>query len=197
MEFASRLRWIIVIFISLLALVLVGWGIASIAKNVFKGGSKSTTSQATTEEPYNIETTASARFITEGPIVASDKQRSYVIEVTQKTVTMKLYKAYGQILISEKSYPNTLESYNAFLSALDKNSVTSRIKDTTAEEDFADEGVCATGKRYIIELDSDLRRWGTSCSAKQGTSGAKMSVIKSLFKGQVADYNTIVSGTGL
>lgn len=200
MEFASRLRWILVSLVGVLAIVLIAWGLVSIARGVFapRDDSAATTAESETDEPaYNVSTAGKARLIIDGPVVANEDQRSAVIEITPSAVNMTVYKSYGQIEVAKKSYVNTTASYRAFMSALENLDVTSRIEGTDSDTDTAEEGVCASGRRYIFELDDDLRRWSTSCSRKEGTAGFKMSEVRTLFQKQVPEYRELLRGTGL
>jgi hypothetical protein len=111
---------------------------------------------------------------------------------------MRVYSGYGQTIIEQKSYQNTDEAYDTFLKALEYAGATARLKGTTEQDDTAEQGVCAIGRRYIIEFDEDIRRWSTSCSVKQGTAAnhLRQSVFR-LFQEQVPDYSKLRSGTGI
>lgn len=194
MELASRIRWILVLVVGILFLFLIGWGLYSIASNMFNGDSSET---STTEPTYNVTTAATAKFTNDGPVVASDLHRSYTIEVSQNVVMMKVYKNYGQTVITEKSYSNNPESFITFLNSLENLDVTSRLRGTTAEDDNADKGVCPQGQRFILEIDSNLRRWATTCSTREGNAGFDMLAVKNLFDRQVPDFDELIMGTGL
>jgi hypothetical protein len=197
MEFASRLRWALVILTVVISLILVSWGMYSIARSLFNSESNDDTISIEQIDEYSVLSAGSVKYSVDGPVVANQEHDSYTIEVSQNVVSLKVFKSYGQTLVSEKSYKNTAPAYDNFLSALDNLNVTSRTKDTDTDDDYAEQGVCATGKRYIIELDNDVRRWSTSCSSKQGTAGVKMSSVRKLFQKQVPDYRDLVRGTGL
>lgn len=197
MEFASKLRWFLVIVTMVIFLILIGWGLYSIARNLFNSNTPSSDSTAIVEEDSSLESTATARYYVDGRIVANSEHNSYSIEVSSGVVTMKVYNSYGQKVIKEKSYQNTQEAYLAFLSALENTGVPDRREGTDTEDDFEEIGVCPTGKRYIIELDNSVRRWSTSCSSKQGTAGFSMSRVLTLFQRQVPDYSELISGVSL
>lgn len=201
MEFASKLRWFLVITAFILFLILVGWGLYSIASSIFRSGvenSGGSGSQQTTSSPEDtVLFSAQASIETEGPVVAASEQFSYKIEVSSGVVSMRVYQAYGAKLFREKSYLNSPESYDAFLHALSTMNVTARREGSSPEDDFSETGICPTGRRYVFELDSSLRRWSTSCSAEQGTAGFSMGPVRSLFQRQVPDFSELVSGTGL
>jgi len=198
MEFASRIRWILVVAVFAIALILVGWGLFSIASNLFKRSDTNVT-QLDPSTDFLIESTKVAEYSVEGPIVANENHRSYTISVSENVVSMKTYRNYGQTLIEEKSYPNTTLAYKAFLSALGNANVTAVRQNTSIDADttFEDKGVCATGRKYMVELDSSMRRWSTSCDSKQGNAGFTMGRVASLFQRQVPDFGKLSSGLGI
>lgn len=198
MEFASRLRWIGIVFAFLLVLVLLGWGMYSIARGIFNSNSDSAdVSIVSQDDIYSVESAGEVTFQIDGPVVAADEHRSAIITVRPSTVTMTVYKNYGQEAIATKGYLNSNAAYREFLSALAQQDVVSREQGTDEDDDFAEEGVCATGKTYILELDTDIRRWDTSCRKDKGTAGFNMGAVQSLFKKQVPDYRELLRGTGL
>lgn len=195
MEFASRLRWILVVTIFIIIVALLGWGLWSIASSIFRPETTSVADNG--ESSHVITSTSEAKFITDGRVVAREDHRYYEITVSSSTVTMKVFKGYGGETIAVKSYLNSAEAYNVFLSALDQMNVDARRTGTTSEDDYADQGVCPNGKRYIVELDNDVRRWATTCSRNDGTAGFSISPVRQLFQNQVPDYRELVRGTGL
>lgn len=197
MELASRIRWILVTAIFIVALILVGWGLFSIASNIFRGNDKNDSSQLEPINDFLVESTELARFTVDGPVVANDKHRSYTIEVSKSVVTLKIYKSYGQVLLDEKSYTNTAPAYDVFLSALGNANVTALRKNSSTEVDFADQGVCARGRKNIVELDGAVRRWSTSCSKNEGNAGFPMAPVMELFRSQVPDIRELTRGLGL
>ncbi len=191
MELASKLRWILVIAVTAIALILVCWGLLSIARNTF-GGDDIPTEQ---QEETTLESTNTASFSVDGPVVANSLHRSYRIDVSERVVTMTVFGSYGASVLDSKSYQNTSVSYNTFLSALDNADVTARARRTSSADDFQEVGVCASGSRFVLELDEDLRRWSTTCG--DGTAGFDMSAVESLFQLQVPDFDTLIGDTGL
>jgi len=194
MEFASRLKWLIVVFVLLFVLVFVGWGLSAIARSVFSSGSSTAVEQV---QGISVEDVDSIRFYVDGPIVASADHLSYKIEVSRQVVSMTVYSDYGQTVLKEKSYTNNDEAYQNLVDALEKANATARVKDTTAEDDQNDQGSCPAGKRYILELGDVERRWTTSCVTIKGTAGGKMKTIRTLMNKQIPDYTELVKGTKL
>ncbi len=194
MEFASKLRWILVIAVMVIALILICWGLFSIARNTFGNNEEA---EVVEQEEFTLDSIGTASYTVDGPVVANEKQRSYRIDVSENVVSMKVYGSYGSFLITEQSYPNTTESYIAFMKALDNANVSERARGTTEEDDYKEVGVCASGKRFIVQLDTAIRRWSTSCGGRQGTAGFSMAPVGSLFQRQVPDFSTLNKGTGL
>lgn len=197
MEFASKLRWVLVVFVLLFVLIFVGWGLSSIAKSVFNKNESKATDIVLEEQTKqsSLEGVSVVRYTVDGPIVASADQRSYTIEITGSTVSMKVYSDYGQKVISEKSYANNSASFDNFLQSLEKADALARFKNTTSDDDLKDKGACPSGKRYIFEAGEDERRWTTSCDRSLGTAAGKMTTMRSLFIKQVPDFDSLVKGT--
>ena len=197
MEFASRIRWILVIAVGVIALILITWGLFTIASNIFRGGETLGETDLNSSNIQLVETTAVARFEVLGPIVANEDQRSYEITVSQNVVTMKTYKNYGKILIAEQSYQNTPVAYDNFLSALINLDVTDLSRGSSTELEFEDLGVCPNGRKFIVSLDSDTTRWSTSCNRNEGNAGFNMTPVGRLFQAQVPDFSDLTRGLGI
>lgn len=196
MEFASKLRWFLVVVASILVFILISWGLYSVAKSIFDSGAKNNSSRVSdvaADNTADILNTSQVSLIVEGPVVAKSEQKSYKIDVSENVVTMTVYGSYGQNVLGQKSYVNNQESYTAFMSALANIGVPKRFAGTTVEQDTQETGVCASGYRYIVELDSYIRRWSTSCSGKnQGTAGFNMTSTRTLFQRQVPDFSVLL-----
>lgn len=194
MEFASKLRWFLVIIAVVLFMVLIGWGLFSIAKSLFNSGSGDSGSNTTQSQVIDedVRLTSQASYYLSGRVVANSEQRSYKIDVSSNVVTMTIYSSYGQKVITEKSYQNTPEAYDAFIASLDNLGIDNRVQGTNTEDDFDEIGQCPGGYTYVIELDNVIRRWTTSCRDIQGTAGFNMNSVKTLFQRQVPDFSELV-----
>lgn len=198
MELASRLRWAAITLVFIVVLILLGWGLYAIARNVFvSNGDSSTTQSVSDDDIFSVESAGEVTFTVEGPVVAADEHRSTKITVRPSTVTMTVFKDYGTEAIDTKGYLNSNAAYREFLSALAQENVLLRERGTDIDDDFAEDGVCATGRTFILELDNDIRRWSTSCSRDEGTAGFSMSAVERLFERQVPDHRELTRGTGL
>lgn len=194
MEFASRLRWFLVIVGVVLFMVLIGWGLFSIARSIFDSSSDSNNSNPASQQiiDEDVRLTSQASYYLDGRIVANSEHRSYRIDVSSNVVSMKVYSSYGQQIIRENTYRNTSEAYSSFIASLDNLGVEQRVRGTTTEDDYAEEGKCPGGFRYIVELDDTIRRWTTNCDDVAGTAGFNMNAVKSLFQRQVPDYEALI-----
>ena len=120
MEFASRIRWFLLVITVIILLVLVGWFMFSIARSLFSGTTSNDEVVVSQEERYNVLGTNTAKLIVDGPIVANEDHRSYEIAVSERVVTMKVFSHYGDELMNEVAYKNSSKAYDSFLEALDK-----------------------------------------------------------------------------
>ena len=196
MELGSKLKWIVVVLLLLFVLVFVGWGLSSIARSIFNKKPEKT--QVLVEENTpSLEGVSTVKYIVDGPIVASAEHRSYAVEVSKGTVSMKVYSDYGQKVVAEKTYTNNTESFSNFIQSLEKADALARFEGTNSDDDYADQGACPKGKRYILEVGSDERRWTTSCDRTEGTAAGKMTTMRELFIKQIPDFDALVKGTDL
>jgi len=196
MELVSKLRWIIITFVLLVALVLVGWGLSSIARNIFSSIGESS-NKVVVDDNISLDDIKYLRFTADGPVISAQEHRRYVVEVTPELVKFTLTSYYGEKQLLKKTYKNTPDAYQNLLYSLDKADATARLSNTTADDDFDEKGACPSGKRYILEMGDSIRRWGTSCSGKLGTSVSKMTVIRSLFTKQIPGFIDLTKDTGL
>ena len=198
MEFKSRIRWIVVIAVSIIVLILVTWGLFTIASNIFRGNDDEAGDIVQLDaDSSTVQTTAVAAYRVTGPIVANEDQRSYTIVVSANTVTMKTFSNFDKTLIAEKSYANTPIAYESFLSALTNANVTALQRNASTEFTFEDQGVCAKGRKFFVELDASIFRWSTSCGNREGNAGFSMPPVSSLFQRQVPDFGELTRGLGL
>ena len=197
MEFASKLKWILIIFILLFVLILVGWGLSAVARSVFSGSNDKETVVVEEQADTSINGVSTVSYTVDGPVVASSLHKSYKVEVSSSVVTMRVYSDFGQRVIAERSYINNETAYSNFVFSLERAKATARFEGTDEEDDKADQGVCPKGYRYILEIGDDIRRWTTSCDRTLGTAAGQMTTIRSLFNKQIPDYTSLIKGTGL
>jgi hypothetical protein len=198
MEFKSRIRWILVIAVTIIALILIVWGLFTIASNIFRGNDDNQTDTVQVDADRDtVQSTAVAAYKVTGPIVANEDQRSYTIVVSANNVTMKTFGSFGKTLIAEKSYINTPIAYESFLSALANADVTALRRNASTEFTFEDQGVCARGRKFFVELDTNIFRWSTSCGNREGNAGFNMAPVSTLFQRQIPDFAELTRGLGI
>ena len=197
MEYGSRLRFALFTIGAIILLILSIWGVSSIAKSIFKGGSasKQPVVQTIALEDYARPNTVT-KMTAEGPIVAEEKFKSYEINVAQDYREIKIYKGYNKSIVSSQRYPNNPEAYENFLKALKKANFTLKNKGSSEDE----KGACATGARFIYQVDDDqkeaFRSWGTKCGSL-GSSKGQGSAIRNLFESQIPDFRDMAAETDI
>lgn len=193
MEYGSRWRIALFSLLGIILLVLSIWGITSITRSIFKP--KKTTAPTTQQvvlSEYARGGTA-VKLQTGGPIVGDEKYVSYEIEVTETFRKMTTFAGYQQVPTNTVQYDNNLEAYRNFLRALERNSFLTQIRNTEGLDYTA---ACPTGRRFNYILTDQKEQisnlWNTSCSATKGTMGGNGTAIRSLFKAQITDYDTLL-----
>jgi len=187
---------VVIIIIAIAALV-------SLARVVFFSGNSSTsTVEVDTSQAALLDTsvTHSVRMIVRGPIVADEKFKSYQIDISSSSRSLKTFNGYGGTVVEQKDLANNVASYEAFVYALDKAELS---KGTELEGDKNDvRGVCATGTltRFMILDNSEPVKelWTSTCSGSKGSLDASVGQLKDLFVKQIPGAETLVStGTTL
>jgi hypothetical protein len=134
-----------------------------------------------------------------GPIVNNQEHYAYEITVGRNQTTIETKRGYEGTPIETLSYSNNTESYTNFLRALDFAGFTKGIKSETSSDE---RGTCATGSRYVVEINSDQKQiqrlWTTSCKGG-GTFAGGIEQVRQLFNSQIprADYAKITRGLRL
>lgn len=159
---------------------------------ITSGGNSSRT---VTDERPNVDTVVASRSVrmtVYGPVVANEDRESYVVTVSPSSRTIEARKGYSNSTVANASFDNSTEAYRQFVGALakagyDKTRVLNG--DHTSQD-----GACATGKRYDLEILDDSKviasSWTTSCSKTPGTFAGDMTAIKSLFDKQISNIRT-------
>lgn len=131
--------------------------------------------------------------IFDGPINGDDEHRSIKLTITPQIRTMDIIQGYQGKVIKTQSYPNNSDAYYDFVHALARTNFGKKRR-TSADSEV---GVCASGRRYVYEVfdengESVSRTWAGSCM--KGTSFAEAEPVNRLFRQQITDYNTLISG---
>ena len=154
------------------------------------GDERQAPTTAKTLDSY-ASTDAEVSFLNEGPINAASEHEQILITVDRDYVTYEQILGYDGHVVVKKRFNNTQNAYSAFLSALGHAGFTQGDDDESLQNE---KGRCATGHRYIFELnegtDQILRTWGTNCGGAKTYLGNQSQTI-TLFQAQVPDYNTL------
>ena len=130
--------------------------------------------------------------ITDGLINGDDEHRAIRITVDRNTRRIDVIQGYQGTIIATKSYDNNQKAYDEFMHALAKTGFGKTRKTTVPSED----GVCATGRRYVFEVidnnDSVSRTWTANCI--KGNTIAVPTKVTNLFRNQITDYDQVIKG---
>ena len=191
---ARIIRWLIYILVGLLVILLLFVAYRGIM-NAFKESSTSTTpTQAVNLNDYKTNG-AQLKFITDGPIVASENHYQYVITISATQRTVDVIKGYGQAPVTSKSFGNNQASYDAFIAAVNSAGFANT---KTAPSGATLEGQCSLGDKYSYQIVSGgsmpLNSWNTSCDTGGGTFNGRTSLTQELFQTQIPnDYDIVGS----
>jgi hypothetical protein len=150
----------------------------------------------TLTDPGAVDTIV--RYRITGPVVADENYRELRITASKNSRTIELLKGYGGSIEKSVTYPNTPESYRAFLGALEA------AKFAMTKSDYASPNLattCVTGSKYFYELSSasgkPVDTWRSSCNTNHGNFAGDAENIAELFRVQLPGYNEVASGAPL
>jgi hypothetical protein len=158
---------------------------------IFSGGKPSTPKVTPEALPSYANSNSEVKMTIDGPITAIQNHNTIEVMVTQNSATYDLIEGYNDNVISSKVYPNTQNSYQAFLSSLyyagfSRGSMASDLSNNT--------GYCSSGSRYTFELINNgqdvYRYWATNCAGSKTYEGNLVQTI-GLFKLQIPDFNNL------
>lgn len=136
-------------------------------------------------------------YTTQGSIVSDQERRAIRIQVDKNQVRVDVLNGYGESVEKTQTFPNTSQSYETFLAALDVAGFANKRDANPSDE----RGMCPIGRTIIYEVkqgtSQETRLWSTSCSQKHGTFAGKPTVIQQLFQAQVPGYTKFVTGVKL
>ena len=136
------------------------------------------------------------RLTIDGPINADQKHVGVRVTVSAAETQMEAYHGYQNNVTNQKTYGNNQDAYNNFLHALQLAGFT---RGSTDPKRADERGYCPLGNRYVFEVvhgaDDQQRFWSSSCG--QGNFGGKTSLVLTLFRQQVPDYDTVAAGLSL
>lgn len=174
--------------------------IVSVGRLIFSSSTSTpVVTDTSREELRNTSVGHSVSVTVRGPIVGDEDFRTYTIDVSPESRSVKTYQGYRDTLIEQKVVGNTVEAYEEFVFALDRAGLASGSEYEGDRNDTR--GICANGKLYEFSILKDGKSvktlWTTSCSNAAGSLRANEAVLVPLFKEQVPDSNKIVRKVGL
>lgn len=150
--------------------------------------------QAPSEKPLSsyASTNALAILTLDGPINAPDNHDTVRITVGRDQVTYEQIKGYDNDVVKEKTFSNSENSFEVFLSALAR----SGFRDGSADPNLRNEkGACPTGSRYIYELIEDGRQiqryWSSTCDMPHSFQG-QPELVQTIFREQIPGFDDLV-----
>lgn len=165
---------------------------------IFGRGSSSRSNSKKTEVKRAFRLTnyahkdAKVVIVVDGPINGDDKHRAVRFTVTPQTRLAEVVSGYEGKVVKSQNQPNNPNAFADFVYALSKTGFGKERKTSIASE----QGVCATGRRYVYEVYDNNKRvsrtWTAGCV--QGSSVAQPGTVYNLAQAQVTDYNKFISG---
>lgn len=133
-----------------------------------------------------------------GPTVALEKHHRIRITIDRGSRTVEVLQGYDSQVVKSRRLSNTQEAYEAFIAALNGAGFASTV-DKKGRGDKTQS--CPLGRKYSYEVapgtSEGFSSWSTSCGDKQGTFAGNDSLVRSLFRKQIPDYNEYTSDVRL
>ena len=149
--------------------------------------------------PSNENNDSSAvTFTIQGKTNALEEHRECRFTITQNNRQVDLVQGYDGRVLKSIRLPNTPNSYQELLNALEAEGYTrERVNPTVTDP----RGQCSHGKKYFYRASTNgLNRsdlWSTSCSLRKGTFGGDRRAIVRLFERQFPDFSDFERGVKL
>jgi len=163
---------------------------------LFGGGSGSKQAAPKLLSSY-ANTNAIVQMTIDGPVSAPQTHNQVRVTVSRDQATFQQFQGYDGTVVNSKSYGNTTNSYNVFLRALAHAGFTLGNKNAVISDST---GYCPLGEVYTFELiDSGTQLekfWTTSCGSPKTFTG-NSSLVTSLFRSQIPDYETLTGNINL
>jgi hypothetical protein len=196
-----RTSRIIPIVLVVVIIIIAIASLVSLARVVFFSGSSSKTTVADTSQEALLNTTVghSVSMTVRGPIVADEKFRSYKIDVSSGTRSIKTYTGYLDTVVDENTLGNNVSAYDQFVHALDKANLT-KGKQLEGDKNVT-LGICATGSVYdfsIMDGDTVVKNlWTSTCNGSTGSLNASVTQLTNLFTNQIPGATLQIQKNGL
>jgi hypothetical protein len=139
-----------------------------------------------------VDRDTQVRFSIEGPVTANENHNTIRVAVTRDNRIVEALSTYDATTSISQSFSNNAASFEDFMYSLNNAGFIKRDpKASTADE----RGACPTGQRYIYELIENgqtvVRLWSSTCGT--GNFAGQSSLISTLFKAQIPDYNKLTA----
>ena len=129
-----------------------------------------------------------------GPINGQSIHNEAKISVSSSEVNLQVYQGYDGSVIKNETFPNSQNSYAAFLRALYINGFDSTPKTNSVTSPV---GICSSGDTYSFSLTlgstNIVNAWQTNCLNDIYTYNGKLQYTLSLFEQQVPNYNSYIA----
>lgn len=146
--------------------------------------------------PSYASTDSMAQATIAGRITSQQTHNVIIVSVTRDEVVYEQQVGYDGEVVKRQTYPNTQNSYDAFLRAL---AVAGFNKGNSNKNLQNSQGICPLGQRYNFDLTENSKDvfnfWSTSCGTR--TYGGNTGMTLTLFQAQVPNYSTLVQNVQL
>ncbi len=168
--------------------------------SIFNGGTKQPKSNEFTSTTITKLSTADSAvsMSIEGSVTAPVNHNKVVVKVNKSDAEIDVYQGYDNKIINTKSYPNTVNSYETFLRSIYFAGFTQGQYNASLANPA---GRCSMGSTYTYNIylngSTVQSYWETDCGGVSKTFKGSSSVVQSLFRQQIPDYNSISSNLNL
>lgn len=180
------------LLISLGVVLLIIFGIV-----IFNRGGTKTVTTTNSKKPitlldYATNNNAVVQYSLEGPINAVEDHRTTQITISPTSRIVTVFKGYQFQALVSRTYPNDNNSYNEFLTALNRAGFT---KEHKLEVAVSEASICPTASRTnyrLIDNGKDVMNlWSATCTT--GSFGGSIPLTTTLFQTQIPNYGTVIS----
>ena len=135
------------------------------------------------------KTNAVATLDINGPIVSPSNHNEAKISVSSTEINLQVMQGYDDSVIVNQTFPNSQNSFDAFLRALYINGFDSAPKTNSLSSPI---GLCSLGDTYVFRFNRDntkiVNAWITNCYGDVYTYRGNFQNTLSLFQKQVPNY---------
>jgi len=180
-------------------IITIGLLIVLILFLVSGGGGKKSGHGAAVPKLLNsyAYTDAEVRLVLDGPINADENHQTIDITVDSLDATYTQTQGYDGTVVNSQTFPNTQNSYYAFLTALMQEDYTAGTSLTGFNSDT---GLCPLGDRYNFEIIQNGQMlqnyWSTTCGGVATFKGNIPSTLD-LFEAQIPNYDSLSASVAL